>query len=131
MVDTGKYIEEALKLYLAELPEESATAQAIKRGAALSEISQSAEKEGLHYISAGIFTAEEARFAEVEDPDISNVIAARIDEIRKHLPDTCATAAAIDRNGPWSEVSQSAQQEGLHEIASLIFEAEQHGLDDR
>ena len=130
MVDTGKYVDEAMKLYLRELPEDSETAKAIRRGAALAEVSQTAEKEGLHYISAGIFTAEEVRFAKTDDSDISDVITARAQEIRKHLPDSCETAAAIDRSAPWSEISQSAERDGLHEIASLIFEAEQEGLED-
>ena len=96
MIDTGKYIDEAMNLYLKELPEDSETAKAIRRGAALSEISQTAEKEGLHYISAGIFIAEEERFAKIVDPGISDVVAARVQEIRKHLPNSCDTAAAID-----------------------------------
>jgi hypothetical protein len=130
MVDTEKYVDEALKLYLRELPEDSETAKAIRRGAARSEISQTAEKEGLHYISAGIFIAEEERFAKLVDPGISDVVAARVQEIRKHLPNSCETAAAIDRSAPWSEVSQIAQRDGLHEIASLVFEAEQEGMED-
>ena len=64
MIDTGKYIDEAMNLYLKELPEDSETAKAIRRGAALTEISQAAENEGLHYISASIFMAEEERFAQ-------------------------------------------------------------------
>jgi hypothetical protein len=130
MVDVDKYIDEALKLYLRELPESSETAKAIREGAALSEVSQKAEKEGLHYISAAVFMAEEERFEDIDEPEISNVVAARVQEIRKHLPDGCETAAAIDRSASWSEISQSAERDGLHEISSLVFEAEQEGLED-
>ena len=130
MVDVDKYIDEALKFYLRELPDSSETAKAIRDGAALSEISRKAEGEGLHYISAAVFMAEEERFANIDDPEISDVVAARIQEIRKHLPDGCATAIAIDRSVSWSEISQSAERDGLHEISSLVFEAEQEGLED-
>jgi hypothetical protein len=130
MVKVDKYIDEALKFYLKELPESSETAKAIREGAALSEISQKAEKEGLHFISAAVFMAEEQRFENTDDPGISDVVAARVQEIRKHLPDGCETAAAIDRNASWSEISQSAERDGLHEISSLVFEAEQEGLEN-
>ena len=130
MVDASRYIDQMLQLYLKELPENSETAKAIKEGAALTNISQIAEKEGLHYISAGAFMAEEERFANTDEPDISDAVAARVEEIRKHLPDGCETAAAIDRGASWSEISQSAERDGLHELASLVFEAEQEGLED-
>jgi hypothetical protein len=130
MVDSDKYTDELLKLYLKELPENSETAKAIREGAASTEIAQKAEKEGLHYIAGGLFMIEEERFANISDPDISDVVAARVEEIRKHIPDGCETAAAIDRGASWSEISQSARRDGLHEIASLVFEAEQQGLED-
>ena len=100
MLGTEKYIDELLSLYSRELPATSETAQAIQRGDDLADISQVAEVEGLHYISAGIFMAEEDRFASGADPDISDAIEAKIQEARRHLPD------------------------------SLIFEAEQEGLED-
>ena len=130
MTGTRKYVEELLNLYVKELPESSKTAQAIRRGAAMSDVSQTAEAEGLHYISAGVFMAEEEQFAEIAAPDIADAVEARVQEMRKHLPNGCETAVAIDRSAPWSEVSQIAQRDGLHEIASLIFEAEQVGLED-
>jgi hypothetical protein len=130
MVDVDKYIDEALKLYLRELPESSETAKAIREGAPLSEISQKAEKEGLHYISAAAFMTEEERFEQTGESDMSEIVATRIQEIRKHLPDGCETAAAIDRDSSWSEISQCAERDGLHEISSLVFDAEQEGLED-
>jgi hypothetical protein len=129
-MDTGKYIDQLLELYSKELPQTSETAKAISRGAALSEISQTAEKEGLHYISTAAFLAEEQRLEEAQDADISDVIGARMGEVRKHLPDSCDTAAAIDRKAPWSEISQCAERDGLHEVAALILEAEQEGMND-
>ncbi|MGC1952673.1 MAG: hypothetical protein WA970_08905 [Gammaproteobacteria bacterium] len=134
MVDVSKHTDELLDLYSKELPESSKTAAAIKRGASWTDISQTAEKEGLHYISNAIFVAEEERFAgeptAASEPAIDTVAAERVRDFRKHLPDSCETAAAIDRNAPWSEIAQCAQRDGLHEIASFIFEAEQQGLED-
>ena len=129
-MDTGKYIDQLLELYSKELPQTSETAKAISRGAALSEISQTAEKEGLHYISTAAFLTEEQRLEEAQDADISDVIGSRMEEVRKHLPDSCDTAAAIDRKAPWSEISQCAERDGLHEVAALILEAEQEGMND-
>jgi hypothetical protein len=133
-VDTDRYINQLLDLYSKRLPEGSETAAAIKRGAPWTDISQTAEKEGLQYISKAIFVAEEERLASertaAEEPAISMVAEEHIREFRKHLPDSCETAAAIDRNAPWSEISQCAEREGLHEIAGFIFEAEQQGLED-
>lgn len=133
-METDRYMNELMELYSKQIPEESETAAAIKRGAPWTDISQTAEKEGLHYISKAIFVAEEERLASArtsaKEPDISMVARDHIREFRKHLPDSCETAAAIDRNAPWSEISQCAERDGLHEIASFIFEAEQQGLED-
>lgn len=134
MVDVSKHTNELLDLYLKELPETSETAAAIKRGASWTDISQTAEKEGLHYISKAIFIAEEERLTSdtmaATGPAIDTVVEERIRYFRKHMPDGCDTAAAIDRKAPWSEIAQAAQRDGLNEIASFIFEAEQQGLED-
>ena len=130
MFDMEKYTNQLLQLYLREIPESSKTAKAIREGVAASSISQIAEQEGLHYISTGIFLAEEERYAKAEDPEISERVAARVQEIRTHLPDSCATAAAIDKEASWSEISQHAERDGLHEVSALILEAEQAGLED-
>lgn len=134
MVDVSKHTDELLELYAKELPESSKTAAAIRRGAPWTDISQTAEKEGLHYISKAIFVAEEERLASEGAPAAAHAIATvaeeRIRNFRKHLPDSCDTAAAIDRKAPWSEIAQCAERDGLHEIASFIFEAEQQGLED-
>lgn len=133
-MDTDRYINELMELYSKEIPASSETAAAIKRGAPWTDISQTAESEGLHYISKAIFVAEEERLASertsAEEPGISMIAEEHIREFRKHLPDSCETATAIDRDAPWSEISQCAERDGLHEIASFIFEAEQQGLED-
>jgi hypothetical protein len=49
-------------------------------------------------------------------------------EARKDLPDDSRTAIAIDRHAPWEEISGLAEAEGLHQIASVLFEAEQEQL---
>jgi hypothetical protein len=134
MVDVSRYTDELLKLYSNELPETSETAAAIKRNAPWTEISQAAEQEGLHHLSKAIFVAEEDRLAgdriPATEPAIATVAEEHIRDFRKHLPESCETAAAIDRKAPWSEIAQCAQRDGLQEIASFIFEAEQQGLEE-
>lgn len=51
-----------------------------------------------------------------------------IQEVRKDLPDGSRTAAAIDRKASWEEISELAEEEGLHQMASVLFEAEQEQL---
>nr|VFK58531.1 MAG: hypothetical protein BECKTUN1418F_GA0071002_11461 [Candidatus Kentron sp. TUN]VFK67383.1 MAG: hypothetical protein BECKTUN1418E_GA0071001_11441 [Candidatus Kentron sp. TUN] len=65
----------------------------------------------------------------LEGIDIINTIVEKIQQFRKGLPDTSKTAKAIDRGEPWMEISQLAEEENLHEISNLLFEAEQQGLD--
>ncbi len=97
MVDNDVYLIQALQHHLRELLLRGETAEAIREGAALNEIAQLAEREGLHYISAAIFMAEEDRLANIDEPKVSSAMATQVQEIRKHLPDGCKTAAAIDR----------------------------------
>nr|VFK67431.1 MAG: hypothetical protein BECKUNK1418G_GA0071005_11425 [Candidatus Kentron sp. UNK]VFK72790.1 MAG: hypothetical protein BECKUNK1418H_GA0071006_11395 [Candidatus Kentron sp. UNK] len=66
----------------------------------------------------------------IQDTDVIDSTMERIQEIRKELPDTSRTAKAIDEGAPWMEVSQLAEEEDLHQISNLLFEAEQQGLDD-
>ncbi|VFM94912.1 MAG: hypothetical protein BECKG1743D_GA0114223_104224 [Candidatus Kentron sp. G] len=79
------------------------------------------------------FFEEEKDWVEGDDPkmpDLGERISQQIEKIRKELPEASKTAKAIDQKAPWTEISQIAEQEGVHEIANLIFEAEQQGLDD-
>ncbi len=132
MIDSTKYLKELMELYSRELPAGSQTVAAIKRGAAWTDISQTAEEEELHYISSAIFMAQQEGLADEdtqpEKPNTASVLSERIGELRKHLPANCETARAIDRKAPWAEISQCAEQDGLHEIVGLIFEAEQESL---
>ena len=52
----------------------------------------------------------------------------RIHSFRANLPDNSRTAQAIDRGAKWEEISECAEEEGLHELASILFEAEQEML---
>lgn len=47
---------------------------------------------------------------------------------RSDLPEGSQTAAAIDRGASWEEISELAEEEGLHQLASVLFEAEQEAL---
>ena len=55
-------------------------------------------------------------------------IAQLLQSFRSDLPDGSKTAAAIDRGASWEEISELAEEEGLHQIASVLFEAEQERL---
>ena len=49
---------------------------------------------------------------------------------RRDLPDQSLTAQAIDRGALLEEISQVAALERVHELATLLFEAEQEDLQD-
>lgn len=125
-----KNIDQMLRLFRDDLPAGSKTAAAIDRGASLEEISELAEEEGFHKLASVLFEAEQEALRErieaVEDP------AAATDDFirnaRHDLPEGSKTAAAIDRGASWEEISEVAEEEGLHQIASVLFEAEQERL---
>ena len=52
-----------------------------------------------------------------------------LDEIlknfRKELPNISKTAQAIDREASLEEISECAEEEGLHLLAAILFEAQQ------
>jgi hypothetical protein len=79
------------------------------------------------------FVDEEREWVEGDAPppteDIVSVARDHVMALRKQLPDTSKTAAAIDRGAPWMEIAQCATEEGHHELAGFLFEAEQQGLD--
>ncbi|MBT8420455.1 MAG: hypothetical protein KJO08_06295 [Gammaproteobacteria bacterium] len=84
-------------------------------------------------VEEGRFVGEEKDWIEGDEPKASEIgqrISEQIAELRKNLPDTSETAKAIDEGAPWMEISQLAEKENFHEIANLLFEAEQQGLDD-
>ncbi len=125
-----KNIEQLLQSYRSDLPDGGKTAAAIDRNASLEEISELAEEEGLHKLASVLFEAEQEALrdgpAAMEDAGVATdafIRGARLD-----LPEGSKTAAAIDRGASWEEISELAEEEGLHQIASVLFEAEQEQL---
>ena len=125
-----KNIDQMLRAFRDDLPDHSQTAAAIDRGASLEEISELAEEEGLHKLASVLFEAEQEALREgpsaVEDS--AEATDSYLQEIRKELPADSKTAAAIDRGASWEEISEIAEEEGLHQVASVLFEAEQEQL---
>ena len=125
-----KNIDQMLRAFRDDLPSNSRTAAAIDRGASLEEISELAEEEGLHKLASVLFEAEQEALREgamaVEDPAAATD--SFLHEVRKELPVNSRTAMAIDRGASWEEISEIAEEEGLHQVASVLFEAEQEQL---
>lgn len=53
--------------------------------------------------------------------DIDNVL----QTFRRDLPNGSRTAQAIDRGAPIDEISGCAEEEGVHQLAAILFEAQQ------
>jgi hypothetical protein len=125
-----KNIEQLLQSFRDDLPESSRTAAAIDRGAHLEEISELAEAEGFHKFASVLFEAEQEALREGPEAakDDETAVETFLREARKDLPNGGKTAAAIDRKASWEEISELAEEEGLHQIASVLFEAEQEQL---
>ena len=125
-----KNIGQILRSFRNDLPNNSRTAAAIDRNASLEEISELAEEEGLHQIASVLFEAEQEALRDGSDvvEDLAKATETFIHEARKDLPESSRTAAAIDRGASWEEISELAEEEGLHQIASVLFEAEQEQL---
>lgn len=125
-----KNIGQMLRSFRKDLPNNSRTAAAIDRDASLEEISELAEEEGLHQIASVLFEAEQEALRDGADvvEDSAKATENFIHEARKDLPESSRTAAAIDRGASWEEISELAEEEGLHQIASVLFEAEQEQL---
>ncbi len=125
-----KNIVPLLQSYRNDLPDGSKTAAAIDRNASLEEISELAEEEGLHKLASVLFEAEQEALRDgseaAEDAEVATDAFVR--DTRQDLPAGSKTAAAIDRGASWEEISELAEEEGLHQIASVLFEAEQERL---
>lgn len=125
-----KNLDQMLRSFQDDLPPSSRTAAAIDRGAGLEEISELAEEEGFYKLASVLFEAEQEALREgagaVEDP--AEAILSFLRDMRKDLPESSRTAAAIDRNASWEEISEIAEEEGLHQVASVLFEAGQEQL---
>lgn len=128
-----KNIDVILQSFRRDLADGSQTAAAIDRNASLEEISELAEQEGLHKLATVLFEAEQEALrkgsASIEDAAAATDVFVR--EAREDMPDSSKTAAAIDRGASWEEISELAEQEGLHQLASVLFEAEQELLRNR
>ena len=53
-----------------------------------------------------------------------------LQSFREDLPDHSKTATAIDQGASLADISNHAQAEGLHEIATVLFEALQEALQE-
>jgi len=53
-----------------------------------------------------------------------------LQSFREDLPDHSKTAIAIDQGASLADISNHAQEEGLHEIATVLFEAQQEVLQE-
>ncbi|WP_246327484.1 hypothetical protein [Candidatus Competibacter phosphatis] len=84
----------------------------------------------MHKLASVLFEAEQEALrsgsATLEDAEVATDTFIR--EARQDLPAGSKTAAAIDRSASWEEISELAEEEGLHQIASVLFEAEQERL---
>ena len=125
-----KNIDQILRSFRHDLPNDSKTAQAIDRGASLTEISECAEEEGLHQLASILFEAQQEELRESSQPveDLATLTKNIIRHFRPNLPDHSKTAQAIDRGATWEEISECAEEEGIHELATILFEAEQERL---
>jgi hypothetical protein len=87
----------------------------------------------LHKLATVLFEAEQEALR--KGPESVEDAATTTDKFcscaREDMPDGSKTAAAIDRGASWEEISELAEQEGLHQLASVLFEAEQEQLRDR
>lgn len=125
-----KNIGQMLRSFRDDLPSNSRTAAAIDRNASLEEISGLAEEEGLHKLASVLFEAEQEALRDGSETveDAIEATETFLHGARKDLPEGSRTAAAIDRGASWEEISELAEEEGLHQIASVLFEAEQEQL---
>ena len=122
-----KNLSAILQAFRTDLPNSSLTAQAIDRGALLNEISQAAATERIHQLAAILFEAEQEETQDNPDKevDLETLINKQILQLRAKLPHGSRTAKAIDRGATFEEISESAQEEGLSNLAATLFEAEQ------
>jgi hypothetical protein len=125
-----KNLDEILQSFRYDLPKGSKTANAIDQGASLSEISEYAEQEGLHELASVLFEAQQEELRDSKEPEdtLVTLTKERIRHFRASLPSNSKTAQSIDNGANWVEISECAQEEGLNELASILFEAEQERL---
>jgi hypothetical protein len=129
---TMKNLSAILQAFRRDLPDSSLTARAIDRGALLEEISQAAAMERVHQLAAILFEVEQEKAQPSPDREVNleTFINSQILQLRNKLPDGSKTAKAIDGGATWAEISESAQEEGLSNMAAMLFEAEQEKARD-
>ncbi len=127
-----KNIQTILQTFRENLPADSQTAAAIDRDASLEEISECAEEEGIHELASVLFEAQQEalRDATSSNDTTPTGVAEFIRTFREQLPPASKTAAAIDRGASLEEISECAEEEGLHQLSTVLFEAEQEYLRD-
>ena len=83
--------------------------------------------ERIHQLAAILFEAEQEATQDNPDQeiDLETLINNQIRQLRTNLPDGSRTAKAIDHGATWEEISESAQEEGLGNLAATLFQAEQ------
>jgi len=125
-----KNLNAIIKAFRHDLPDGSLTAKAIDRGAVLEEISQLATMERVHQLAAILFEAEQeaAEGANAREVDLETMINDQIKELRADLPNASRTAKAIDSGSTWEEISECASEEGLGNMAAMLFQAEQEKM---
>lgn len=125
-----KTTADILQSFREDLPDHSKTATAIDHGAGLADISNFAQEEGLHEIATVLFEAQQEALQEspeaITDPTVATQ--AFIRDFRTRLPHDSKTAAAIDRSAPWEEISECAEEEGIHNLAAALLNPEQEQL---
>lgn len=123
---TQNTIDQMLAAYRRDLPARCQTAQAIDRGASLAEISELAQAEGIQELAAVLFEAEQdALHVGANQPaDWPAGVEEQIHAFRARLPRDSKTAQAIDQKAPWEEISETAEAEGVHTLAAMLFEAQ-------
>jgi hypothetical protein len=60
----------------------------------------------------------------------TNTLTDLLQSFRADLPDHSQTATAIDQGAGLADIANQAQAEGLHEIAAVLFEAQQEALQE-
>jgi hypothetical protein len=61
----------------------------------------------------------------MQDTKIMKNLSAILQAFRHDLPDSSLTARSIDRGALLEEISQAAAMERVHQLAAILFEAEQ------
>ena len=125
-----KTLTDILQSFREDLPDHSQTATAIDQGASLADIANQAQAEGLHEIATVLFEAQQEAFQESPEAttDPGGITQALIRDLRTRLPNDSETAAAIDRDASWEEISECAEAEGIHQLAAALLNPEQESL---